>query len=120
MIKQLHVSGLHLEVGEDLNKYVARKIGKLDRFVPKGDQDGLHAEVKLMSSRAKDKNDRTCEVILHLPHEKITVKETTINIYAAIDIAETKLRHQLKRYKELHANPRLHQRLIARLKHNPA
>jgi putative sigma-54 modulation protein len=120
MIKQLHISGLHLEVGEDLKKYVERKIGKLDRFVPKRDHNGMYAEVKLISSKAKNKSDRTCEIILHLPHEKLTVKETTINMYAAVDIAETKLRHQLKRYKELHASPRLHQRLMSRLKHNPA
>jgi len=120
MIKQLQISGRHLEVNDDLKRYVAKKIGKLDRFIPKGDLDGMRVEVKLISSKAKDKSDRTCEVILHLPHEKLTVKESTINMYAAVDIVETKLRHQLKRYKELHTSPRLHQRVIARLKHNPA
>jgi putative sigma-54 modulation protein len=119
MIKRLDISGLHLEVNDDLKKYVAKKIGRLDRFVPRAGQQSLHAEVKLISSNAKDKSDRTCEIILHLPQENLTVKETTINIYAAVDIAETKLRQQLKKYKELHASPRLHQRLMARLKHRP-
>jgi ribosome-associated translation inhibitor RaiA len=54
-----------------------------------------------------------------LPQDTLTVKETKINIYAAIDIAETKLRHQLKKYKDIHTSPRLHQRLIAKLKHRP-
>lgn len=120
MIKQLQISGIHLEVGDELKRYVAKKIGKLDRFVPRALQESVHVDVKLMSAKAKDKSDRTCEVIVRLPHEQLTVKETTINIYAAIDIAETKLRGQLKRYKELHGNPRLHQRVLARLKHRPA
>jgi putative sigma-54 modulation protein len=119
MIQRLDISGVHMSVGDDLKKYVAKKIGRLDRFVPKHARDSLHAEVKLKEGKAKDKNERTCEVILHLPHENLAIKETTINIYAAIDIVETKLYHQLKKYKELHASPRLHQRLMSRLKHRP-
>lgn len=119
MIKQLDISGVHMSVGDDLKKYVMRKIGRLDRFVPKHARDSLHVEVKLKEGKAKDKNERTCEVIMHLPGENLAIKETTINIYAAIDIAETKLHHQLKKYKDLHASPRLHQRLMSKLKHRP-
>lgn len=119
MIKRLDVSGIHLEVNDDLKKYASKKIGRLDRFVPKAQHESLHVEVRLMSSKARDKSDRTCEIVVHLPHENLTVKETTINIYAAIDIAETKLRSQLKKYKDLHTSPRLHQRMLAKLKHRP-
>jgi ribosomal subunit interface protein len=119
MIKRLDVSGVHMSVGEDLKKYVAKKIGRLDRFIPKNGRESVHVEVKLKEGKAKDKNERTCEVILHLPQENITIKETTINIYAAVDIAETKLKHALKKYKDLHTSPRLHQRLLTKLKHRP-
>jgi ribosomal subunit interface protein len=118
--KRLDISGVHMSVGEDLKKYVVKKIGRLDRFIPKVWRDSVHVEVKLKENNAKDKNERTCEVILRLPQETLTIKETTINIYAAVDIAETKLHLQLKKYKELHASPRLHQRMLARLKHRPA
>ena len=119
MITRLDITGVHMNVGDDLKKYVMRKIGRLDRFIPRHGRESVHAEVKLKEGRAKNKDERTCEVILHLPHENIAVKESTINIYAAIDIAETKLYHQLKKYKELHASPRLHQRMLSRLKHRP-
>lgn len=119
MINRLDISGVHMDVGADLKKYATRKIGRLDRFIPKVWRESVHAEVKLKEGKAKDKNERTCEVILRLPQETLTIKETTINIYAAIDIAETKLRHQLKKYKDLHASPRLHQRVIAKFKHRP-
>jgi ribosome-associated translation inhibitor RaiA len=57
---------------------------------------------------------------MHVPGETLTVKETTINMYAAIDIVEAKLHSQLRKYKGMHASPRLHQRMLARLKHRPA
>jgi ribosomal subunit interface protein len=119
MIKRLDISGVHMHVGDDLKKYVVKKIGRLDRYIPRDGRESAHADIKLKEGKAKDKNERTCEVIMRLPRETLTVKETTINIYAAIDIAETKLRHQLKKYKDLHASPRLHQRLLSRLKHRP-
>lgn len=119
MITKLDISGVHMEVGPELKKYATKKIGRLDRYVPRKGRESVYAEVKLKEGRAKDKNQRTCEVLLHLPHETLTIKETTINMHAAIDIAETKLRHQLRRYKDLHASPKLHQRVLARLKRRP-
>lgn len=120
MIKRLEITGVHMDVGSDLKKYVIKKIGHLDRFVPKEGRESMHADIKLKEGTAKGTAQRTCEVILHVPQEVLTVTETTINIYAAIDIAETKLRNQLKKYKEQHTNPRFHQRLLARLKRGAA
>lgn len=119
MITRLDIAGVHMSVGDDLKKYVMRKIGRLDRFIPRAGRESVHAEVKLKEGKAKNKDQRTCEVILHLPQENIMVKESTINIYAAIDIVEAKLHHQLKKYKELHGSPKLHQRVIAKMKHRP-
>lgn len=119
MIKRLDISGVHMEISDDLRKYVVKKLGRLDRFIPKNGRESVHAEVKLKEGKAKNKDERTCEVILHLPHEVLAVKESTINIYAAIDIVEAKFHHQLKKYKELHASPRLHQRLLTKMKRRP-
>ena len=120
MIQRFDISGVHLHVDDDLRKYVMKKIGRLDRFMPRHSRISVHGEVKLKESKAKDKKECTCEVILHLPQETITGKESTINMYAAVDIVETKLKNQLKKYKDLHANPRLHRRLITRLQRRAA
>ena len=114
MIQKLEISGVHMDVGDDLKKYVTKKIGHLDRYVSRRTRVSLHAEIKLKEGRAKDKNQRTCEVILFAPHEVLTANETTINIYAAVDIAEAKLKTQLRKYKEQHAGARLYRRLVAR------
>lgn len=116
MIKRFDIDGVHMNVGDDLKKYVIKKIGKLDKFIPRHARASAHAEVKLKEGKAKNKEERTCEVILYLPNETLTVSESTVNIFAAVDIVEEKLKGQLRKYKEKNGNPRLHQRLLARIK----
>jgi ribosomal subunit interface protein len=116
MIKKMHINGVHADVSNDLHKYVVKKIGRLDKYLPRAARASVHAEVKLKESKAKDKKHHTCEVILHLPQEKITVKEATINMYAAVDIVEAKLKNQIKRYKDLHHDGHIARRLVGRLR----
>lgn len=119
MLKKIDISGVHMEIGDDLRKYVIKKLGRLEKYIPSHARKSARLEVKLKESKAKDKNERTCEALLTLPQENLTVAETTINIYAAVDIAEEKLKVQLRKYKDRHGTPKLRQRIIARLKRNP-
>ncbi len=116
MIQNIQINGVHAEVDNDLHKYVIKKIGGLDKYIPRKSRESVHADVKLKESKAKDKKNHTCEVILRVPHETITTKETTLNIYAAVDIVEAKLKNQLKKYKEKHASPKLRFRLAGKLR----
>lgn len=117
MIQKLEISGVHTKVDDDLQKYIEKKLGRLDRYVSRHMRQSLHLEVKLKEGKSKDKNQCTCEAVVYLPQEVLKVQETTINMYAAVDIVEDKLRVQLKKYKALHANPTLRRRALARLKH---
>jgi ribosomal subunit interface protein len=116
MMERLDISGVHLQVDDDLRKYVHKKVGRLDRYIPKYNRPSAHAEVKLKEAKAKGKKECTCEIVLYLPQEVINVKESTVNMYAAVDIAEAKLKSQLQKYKGLHANPKLHRRLLVRMR----
>lgn len=120
MINKLEISGVHTVATDELKKYISKKIGRLDRYVPRAMRESLHAEVFLKEGKAKDKNKCTCEVVMTLPHDRITIKESTLNMFAAVDIVEAKLRNQLKKYKETHFGTRLHRRLIARLRRRVA
>ena len=114
MINKLEISGVHTNVNSKLEKYVNKKIGQLDKYIPRNARQSTHASVKLKESNAKDKNRCTCEVVMRLPHETIDTHESTINMYAAIDIVEAKLKQRLKKYKDMHAGPRLYRRLLWR------
>lgn len=117
MIERIEINSIHAQVDDDLKKYVTKKIGHLDKYLSKHAIASAHAEVKLKESKKNDKKQCQCEVILHLPHDTLMVKESTINMYAAVDIVEAKLKNQIKKYKEVHESPRFHRRLIRRLKH---
>ena len=66
--------------------------------------DGIKSALKQEKSKKKDR--QVAEVILHLPGTTLTAKEATLNMYAAIDIVEAKLKNQLKKYKEKHDSHR--------------
>jgi len=100
MIKKIDITGIHTEVEPDVAKYVKKKIAKLDSYMPKHARKSAHAEVRLKEEKVKTKKQSTCEVLLYVPGEIITAKETTVNMYAAIDIVEEKLKSQLRKYKE--------------------
>lgn len=117
MIQKLAISGIHTDVSEDLEKYITKKVGKLDQYMSRHARESAHAEVKLKEAKIKNKKECTCEVILHLPHDVITTKETTRNMFAAVDVVEAKLKNQLKRYKEKHKPMAMHRRLLTRLRH---
>jgi putative sigma-54 modulation protein len=116
MIKKLEITGVHMKVDSDLSKYATKKIGKLDRYISRHARESAHAEIFLKEAKIKAKKECTCEVVLHLPHDTITTKETTMNIYAAVDIVEAKLKNQLKKYKEKHGSLRIHRRVLSKLR----
>ncbi|MGH7195690.1 MAG: ribosome hibernation-promoting factor, HPF/YfiA family [Candidatus Saccharimonadales bacterium] len=118
MVERLEISGVHMEVGDKLKKYVENKIGRCDRFLPRQHRADLHAEVKLKQIKAKDKKHCICEVVAQLPHETIRIEESTINIYAAVDIVENKLENQFKKYKQTHGDPKIYRRLGAKFKNS--
>lgn len=120
MIQKLEISGVHAVLDDDLKKYVSKKIGKLDVYMSRHTKQSAHAEVKLKETKVKARKQATCEVIMHLPHDTLMTKETTLNMYAAVDIVEAKLKNQLKKYKETHDSNRLRHRIIRRLKRQPA
>ncbi len=107
-----------MHVDPKLFAYATKKIGKLDHYMPRHARESVHAEVILKEEVLKTKKNCICEVILHLPHDTITTKESTMNMYAAIDIIEAKLKNQIKKYKMTHGGPQLHHRLINKLRRN--
>lgn len=117
MIEKLDVSAVHTQLDPKLHNYVMRKIGKLDRYLPKHARESVIAEVVLKEEKIKTKKECICEIVMQLPHDTLMVAESTMNMYAAVDIVEAKLKNMLKRYKETHSSLRLHRRVLARLRH---
>lgn len=120
MIQKLEIQGVHTEVSKDLQKYIQKKIGKLDQYMPVAARESAHAEVKLKEQKVKSRVECSCEVILHLPKETISTKETTVNMFAAVDVVEEKLKNRIKKYKQTHGSGQLRHRILAKFKRSSA
>ena len=101
MIQSIAISGVKYEVDDRTKRYVTRKIGRLDRFLPRHARKSVTAEVKLKEVNRDHGNKFEAEVILHVPDKKLTAKDSTVNMIAAVDIVEAKISSQLKKYKEM-------------------
>jgi putative sigma-54 modulation protein len=116
MLQKFEISGVHTEISDNLRKYITRKLGRMDRYLPKQTRDSAHLEVRLKESKANGKKQCTCDVVLHLPHDTIKISDSTLNMFAAVDIIHAKLKHQIEKYKESHTDPKRRRHLLARMR----
>ncbi len=100
MIESINISGVKYDLNETTTKYVLRKIGRLDRYLPKHARKSVAAEVKLKEVNRGHGNKYEAEVIFTVPDKVLTAKDSTVNMLAAIDIVEAKLVAQLRKYKQ--------------------
>ncbi len=109
---KLDIKGVHFELNDKITEYVTKKITGLDKYISRKDQksDGVLAKVILSEDQSGREGTRfVCEVIMNLPgHPTLQAKDGTLNIYAAVDIVEAKLKAQLLKVKDKH-NPRSQQ-----------
>jgi ribosome-associated translation inhibitor RaiA len=93
MLQRLEIQGIHAKVDDKLKAYVIKKLGGLDRYISRHGRESAH-----------------------LPHQTIIVKENALNMYAAVDIVEAKLKQAIQKYKDLHTNGKTHRHLFARFR----
>lgn len=101
MITSIEITGLNnYPLDDTTKKYITKKIGRLDRFLPRHARASVTAEVKLKEVNRAHGNKYEAEVLLHVPDKQITAKDTTFNMLAAVDIVEAKVVAQLRKYKQ--------------------
>lgn len=100
MIAPIEITGIGYEVDSKTKDYIQKKIGKLDRYLPRHARDSVKAQVKLREVNRNNGNKYEAEVILKVPEKTITAKDSTVNALAAIDIVEAKILVQLRKYKQ--------------------
>ena len=99
MIK-LKIDGVHFELDKATKRYVRRKLGRLDRYIPRPARQPAHGEVALIQNNSQPNQRFTCEVKMILPKETLVARESTVvSMHTAIDGVEEKLKSQLLKYK---------------------
>lgn len=103
MITHIDITGVRYQVDDVTKKYVMKKIGRLDRFLPRHARKSVKAEVVLKEVNRANGNKYECDIIIKLPGKSLTAKDSTLNMLAAVDIVEAKLAAQLRKYHDEHA-----------------
>lgn len=99
MATAIDITGIKYDVDEQTRKYIEKKLGRLERYVPKHARKSYRTEVKIKQIDKSRGNKYQAEVILHMPEKHLTATDSTTNVMAAVDIVQEKLKRQLHRYK---------------------
>ena len=100
MIRNLTITGVKYELTYTTKKYVEKKIGALDKYLPRHARKSVSADVKIKQIDNPGGNKYEVDVIINVPEKVITAKDSTMNVLAAVDIVEAKLNGQLRKYKQ--------------------
>ncbi len=119
MIGSIDITGLKYEVNDATRRYVLKKIGSLDRYMPSHARKSVSARVILKEVNRDHGNKYEAEVVLTLPDKKMTAADSTVNMMAAIDIVEAKLVAQLRKYKQVTSPHVGRRKFLARFKRRP-
>jgi putative sigma-54 modulation protein len=97
------VAARNFEVDNKMRDYVDEKIGGLEKYLPRQVRESASCAVTLEDDpNGREDNRYVCEAVLTVEGTTLVSQEGTVNIYAAVDIVEAKLKAQLSTYKEKH------------------
>lgn len=116
MIQTINITGVRYTPDESTKRYVRKKIGGLDRYLARHVRKSTTVDIKLKEVNRAHGNKYECDVIMHLPEMTITAKDSTLNMLAAVDIVEEKMRVQLKKYHDTRRDHRGRHDLLGRMK----
>ena len=115
MIEKIEITGNGFKIEEGFKKYVEKRIGKLDRYLPRGSKKDVVAKV-IVAEIGKIKADKyEISVAMDIPGGKvIAAKDECSNVFAGVDLVEAKLTGQIRRYK-LETQPHRQKRSLKNL-----
>ncbi|MEI6581565.1 MAG: ribosome-associated translation inhibitor RaiA [bacterium] len=101
MIK-IQLTGRKFEIDNELKKYTNRKLGNLDKYLPRSHRNqGMTVEI-FKDPSGKEDNRYKVVAVLKVQGPDIVAETATINPHSAVDIVEQKLKIQIRKYKEKH------------------
>jgi putative sigma-54 modulation protein len=93
---QLNITGKNLEITDSLRKYVEKKIGRLDRYLPQIQDARVELEVE--NTRAA-KDSQIAQVTLRTKQGLMRAEEASSDMFASIDAVFEKMQRQVDRFK---------------------
>ena len=105
MIEKIEINGNGYKVEEPFKKYTEKRIGKLDKYLPRGLKKDVVVKVVVVEIGKSKGEKYEISVAMDIPGGKvIAAKDECSNVFAGVDLVEAKLMGQIRRYK-LEAQP---------------
>ena len=100
MIDKIDIRGDGYRVEEPLKKYVGKRIGKLDRYLPRGSKKDVVCKVVVTEAGKNKREKYDISAAMEIPGGKvIAAKDECSNLFAGVDLVEAKIMGQIRRYK---------------------
>ncbi len=102
MIDKIELGGNGYKVEESLQQYAKKRLGKLDRYLPRGYKKDVSVKVVVSEIGNSKNKDEKYEIAaaLDIPGGKvIAARDECSNVFAGLDLVEAKLLGQIRRYK---------------------
>ncbi len=100
MIEKIEISGSNYKPTDSFRKYAEKRIGKLDRYLPKACKKDVIAKVVVTEVDRAHGNKYEISAAMEIPGGKVlAARDETSNVFAGIDIIEAKLMGQIRRFK---------------------
>ncbi|MDF2460609.1 MAG: hypothetical protein K0S68_12 [Candidatus Saccharibacteria bacterium] len=114
---KVDLTARNYELDDKVRAYVEEKLGGLDKYLPRHVRGISVCDVILTDDPSgREDNRYVCEGIVTVGGTRLVSREGTINIFAAVDIVEAKLKSQMAKYKEKHTTEPRRLRMLSRLR----
>lgn len=100
MIEKIETSGNGYKIDEPFKKYAQKRLGKLDKYLPRGSKKDVVMKVAV-AEVGKNKNGKyEISATMEITGGKVlAAKDECTNVFAGVDLVEAKLMGQIRRYK---------------------
>lgn len=100
MIEKIEISGNGYKIDESFRKYVIKRLGKLDRYLPRGAKKNVLVKVTVAEVGKNKSGKYEISATMDITGGKtIAAKDECSNVFAGVDLIEAKLTGQIRRYK---------------------
>ena len=113
---RVELTARNYELDDKVRAYIDEKLGSLDKYLPRNVRGNTVCNVILTDDPSGREDNRfVCEAVVTVDGgTTIVSREGTINIFAAVDIVEAKLKSQMAKYKDKHTTEPRRLRMLAR------
>src|SRR5690606_1639036 len=90
---RFNIRGENIEITAALRDYVEKKVGRLERYFETDITSDVNVTMKVI------KDQHSVEVTIPMPKLLLRAEETSLDMYASIDLVVEKLERQIRKHK---------------------